>query len=268
MHHILCGSPLISRDFYAIRPLNLWHILGSYFLLLWGVGVVRIIFRVVFWVGRHLPSRTGRIGASHKRPSYQPRIPIAHLKPFGKRCPKEPPGESERRKNNINITFPRSWYRAQKPLKPGNTKKIRKICAKKYEIPHPGSGPENTKKIQKKYENGHFWAVFAFFLYFCLSFRGPTRVGDFVISSYFFRISGLEGFLSSIPGTRNHNINITFQAGYPAGEPLEKRPFPGPQKLMLGLVLLNKTQGIPNVHFSKHKLLAPPPTTGFPNSVC
>ena len=44
MHHILCGSPFISRDFYAIRPLSLWHILGSYFLLIWGVGVVRIIF--------------------------------------------------------------------------------------------------------------------------------------------------------------------------------------------------------------------------------
>ena len=28
-------------------------------------------------------------------------------------------------------------------------------------------------------------------------------MGDFVIFSYFFRISGLEGFLSSIPGTRN-----------------------------------------------------------------
>ena len=44
MHHILCESPFISRDFYAIRPLILWHILGSYFLLIWGVGVVRIIF--------------------------------------------------------------------------------------------------------------------------------------------------------------------------------------------------------------------------------
>ena len=46
MHHILCESPFIfSRDFYAIRPLNLWHILGAYFLLIWGVGVVEIIFR-------------------------------------------------------------------------------------------------------------------------------------------------------------------------------------------------------------------------------
>ena len=46
MHHILCANPFISRDFYAIRPLILWHILGSYFLLIWGVGVVEIVFRV------------------------------------------------------------------------------------------------------------------------------------------------------------------------------------------------------------------------------
>ena len=39
-------------------------------------------------------------------------------------------------------------------------------------IPHPGSGPENTKTIQKKYENGHFRAIFVFFLYFFV-FSGP-----------------------------------------------------------------------------------------------
>ena len=100
------------------------------------------------------------------------------------------------------VALPRSWYRAQKPLKPGNTKKIRK----NYEIPHPGSGPENTKKIQKKYKNGDFWAVFVFFLYFFRIFGARPGVGDFVIFSYFFRISGLEGFLSSIPGTRNRKF--------------------------------------------------------------
>ena len=45
MHHILCESPLISRDFYAIRPLILWHI-WHFFLRIWGVGVVRIIFNI------------------------------------------------------------------------------------------------------------------------------------------------------------------------------------------------------------------------------
>ena len=42
MHHILCESPLFSRNFYVIRPLILWHILGAYFLLIWRVGVVKI----------------------------------------------------------------------------------------------------------------------------------------------------------------------------------------------------------------------------------
>ena len=45
MHHILCESPFIARDFYAIRPLSLWHILGTYFLLIWGVGAIKIVFR-------------------------------------------------------------------------------------------------------------------------------------------------------------------------------------------------------------------------------
>ena len=44
MHHILCESPFIARDLYAIRPLMFWHLLGSYFLLIWGVGVVKIFF--------------------------------------------------------------------------------------------------------------------------------------------------------------------------------------------------------------------------------
>ena len=44
VHHVLCESPFISRDFYAMRPLILWHISGAYFLLIWGVGVVKIVF--------------------------------------------------------------------------------------------------------------------------------------------------------------------------------------------------------------------------------
>ena len=38
MHHILCESPCISRDFYAIRPLIVWHISGSYFFANMGGG--------------------------------------------------------------------------------------------------------------------------------------------------------------------------------------------------------------------------------------
>ena len=73
---------------------------------------------------------------------------------------------------------------------------------KKYEIPHPRSGPENTKKIQKKYKNGDFWAVFGIFLHFFHIFGARPGVGDFIFFSYFFVF---EGFLSSIPGTRNGN---------------------------------------------------------------
>ena len=33
-------------------------------------------------------------------------------------------------------------------------------------------GPRKYEKIQKKYKNGHFWAIFVFFLYFFV-FLGP-----------------------------------------------------------------------------------------------
>ena len=46
--HIFYGHPLISTDFYAIRTPIVWHILGAYFLQIWGMGVVRIIFNK-FW---------------------------------------------------------------------------------------------------------------------------------------------------------------------------------------------------------------------------
>ena len=41
-----CGNPLILTDFYAIQTPIVWHIFGAYFLQIWGVGVVRIIFRL------------------------------------------------------------------------------------------------------------------------------------------------------------------------------------------------------------------------------
>ena len=34
---------MILTDFYAIQTPFVWHILGAYFLQIWGVGVVRII---------------------------------------------------------------------------------------------------------------------------------------------------------------------------------------------------------------------------------
>ena len=100
--------------------------------------------------------------------------------------------------------IPRSWYRAQKPLKPGNTKKIRKD----YEIPTPGRAP----KIRKKYRKNTKTVIlgpFSYFFSIFFVFSGPDPGWGFrkifVFFSYFFRISGLERFLGSIPGTRNHN---------------------------------------------------------------
>ena len=36
-------------EIFTLQPLMLlWHILGAYFLLIWGVGVVKIVFTVAF----------------------------------------------------------------------------------------------------------------------------------------------------------------------------------------------------------------------------
>ena len=53
VHHILCASLFISRDFYAIRPLVLYIIayFGSIFFASMGVGVVKIVFNHASWRG-------------------------------------------------------------------------------------------------------------------------------------------------------------------------------------------------------------------------
>ena len=117
-------------------------------------------------------------------------------------------------KKNTGIAIPRSWYRAQNPSSPEIRKKIRKK-SEKLRNPPPRVGPrkyeKNTEKIQKRVILGHVCTFSVFFSYF----RGPTRGGDSVIFSYFFRISGLEGFLSSIPGTRNRNTGTNDLANFP-----------------------------------------------------
>ena len=85
-------------------------------------------------------------------------------------------------------------YRIQKPLKSGNTKKIRK----NYKITHFRFGPKNTKKLPKNYKNGHFLANFVIFRDFFRIFGAKPEMGDLVIFSYFFRISRFEGFLYSV----------------------------------------------------------------------
>ena len=72
------------------------------------------------------------------------------------------------------------------------TPKIRK----KYEIPHPGFAPENTKKIPKIYKNDPKTAIlcrFCIFRCFFHMFGRQPGVGDFVFFSYFrsFAVLGL-----------------------------------------------------------------------------
>ena len=72
VYHIFCRNPLISTDSYAIRTPIVWHILGACFCLqIWGVGVVRIIYKhnsdfqsevgeVFGEIGGELPAKFGR----------------------------------------------------------------------------------------------------------------------------------------------------------------------------------------------------------------
>ena len=92
------------------------------------------------------------------------------------------PSQSHRSGNTDEtcITILRGWYRAQKPLNPGNTKKLRK----KIQNPPPRVGPrkyeKNTEKIRK------WWAIFVFFRYFFRIFEGQPGVGDFVFFFFVF----------------------------------------------------------------------------------
>ena len=67
---------------------------------------------------------------------------------------------------------------------------IRKNHEKKYKIPHPGLGPENTRKLPKKYKNSSKMTPFCIFSVIFSYFRGPSLQGGgfcifFVIFSYF-----------------------------------------------------------------------------------
>ena len=111
----------------------------------------------------------------------------------------ENPGPSRKA---VQFAIARSWYRAQKPLKPGKTEKKNK---QKTSRNSPGRAPN----IQKKQRNTKTGAVFVFFLYFFRIFGAQPGVGNLVSFCWggvSFRISGLEGFLSSIPGMRNRKV--------------------------------------------------------------
>ena len=97
------------------------------------------------------------------------------------------------------------WYRAEKPLDPGNTKKLRK----KYKIPHPGLAPENTKKIPKNTKMVIFGPFSYFFgIFFVFSGANPGW-GILYFFRNFFVFPGSRVFgLCTSPG------RITSIAGY------------------------------------------------------
>ena len=101
------------------------------------------------------------------------------------------------------------WHRIQKPLKPGNTKKIRKI----YKIPHSGLEPQHTaKNTKKKNENSQKMAIFVIF---------QPRMGDFVIFSLFFVHFPVLGKIDKmLPKPRSQPV-----FGHSAGPTKSDRPY-------------------------------------------
>ena len=79
----------------------------------------------------------------------------------------------------------RACYKARKPPKPENTKKIQnpplRVGPRKYR--------KNTEKIRKRSENGNFWAVFSFFRYF-FRISGSTWSGGFCVWGFSGSVAG------------------------------------------------------------------------------
>ena len=81
------------------------------------------------------------------------------------------------------------------PLNPENTQKLHKK-KNKYKIHHPKLGHENVKKLRKMAQT---WPI-SYFSVFVSYFQGPTGGWEFCIFSSFCHISGIQGFLGSVPG--------------------------------------------------------------------
>ena len=102
---------------------------------------------------------------------------------------------------STGVAISLGWYRIQKPLKPGNTKKIQNhpfpVWPQKY--------GKNTEKLQKWSFSGQFCNFSVIFFVFL----GPNQ--KWVILQ-FFRISRLEGFLYSVApqGDRNTSTGAKF----------------------------------------------------------
>ena len=105
-----------------------------------------------------------------------------------------------------------SWERTQKgthicdsvglvqgPKTPQNRKYEKNT--EKLQNPPPSGGPRKYDKVTKKMQkNVNYLYVFGNFVVFS---GGPTQGGGFCNFSYFFRISGLGGFLGPVRAQRN-----------------------------------------------------------------
>ena len=99
------------------------------------------------------------------------------------------------------------WYRIQKPLQPGSTKKIR--TKKIQNPPFPVWPPQKILKNYKKWLfSCHFWKLSEFFFFFRL-FGAKPGPGDFVIFCIFFVFPGLRGFLYSVPPQGDLNFTLS-----------------------------------------------------------
>ena len=89
-------------------------------------------------------------------------------------------------------------------LKNPSSPEIRKKDEKITKSPNPGRAPKIRKRYRKNTKTAKK-SPFSFFFCIFFVFSGPDPGWGIlaIFSSLFFSFSGLEGFLSSIPGARN-----------------------------------------------------------------
>ena len=85
------------------------------------------------------------------------------------------PGQEEEGKNGLCFMILRGCYRAQKPLKPKNTKKL----PKEHRIPHPKNHEKNTEQIQDLAFLDKFCNFSLLFSYFVCIFSYVSRISGF-----------------------------------------------------------------------------------------
>ena len=86
---------------------------------------------------------------------------------------------------------------------------MKKKLRKKYEIPHPGLGPENTEKIPKNTKIAPKLPFLYFFGIFFRIFGAQPGVGDSYFFRNFFVFSGFRGFCDLYQARRVANLKVS-----------------------------------------------------------